>query len=237
MKKNILFMTMLALVGMLLTSCSDDTSEGQSRITYYPSIELEGDSYLVWEKGKAYEEPGYTSVMNGEDVSDKVTVSGSVDTSKSGIYKLTYTTMKNEDGFDASTSRTVVVLDPNSAIEGFWHVDGDKSYREYDGANVVYNRTNLEILIIDNGDGTLTVDDLLGGWYCQRAGYGDSYALAGTLGIDADGNLSYIESYLIGWADSATGLTGKYDAATNHISWVCEYTDYPFFFHVELDKE
>lgn len=234
MKKNIFFLMMVAMVSFALTSCGDKESEGLSRFTYYPSIELEGDSYLVWEKGKAYEEPGYTSMLNGEDVTDKVTVTGSVNTSKSGIYQLTYTTMNNEEGFNASASRTVVVLDPNSTIEGFWASD-PASYREYNG-NVAYG-SSFDILIIDNGDGTYEVDDLLGGWYRDRAGYGDNYALAGTLAIDAEGNISYVDSYLIGWGDSATDVVGKYDAATNHISWVCEYTDYPFFFHVELDKE
>ena len=234
MKKNIFLGMMAALMCLALNSCGDKDSEGLSRFTYYPSIELEGDSYLVWEKGTPYVEPGYTSLLNGEDVTDKVVVSGSVDTSKSGIYKLTYVTIKNEDGFGASASRTVVVLDPNSAIEGFWLTD-PASYREYT-SNVAYGRS-FEILIIDNGDGTYDVDDLLGGWYRDRAGYGNNYALAGTIRIADDGTISYVDSYLIGWADSATDVVGTYDAANNHISWVCEYTDYPFYFHVELDKE
>jgi len=236
MKKNILFAMMLAMVALVVTSCGDEESEGLSRITYYPSIELEGDSYLVWEKGTAYVDPGYVSTLNGEDVTDQVTVSGTVDTNKSGIYTLIYTTMKNEDGFDASATRTVVVLDSNSAIEGFWLVDGSTSYREYNGAQVAYG-SNFEILIIDNGDGTYDCDDLLGGWYCQRAGYGTNYAMQGVFAIDADGNLSLVDSWVPGWGDSATDVTGTYDATSNHISWVCEYTDYPFFFHVELDKE
>ena len=161
MKKNILFTMFLALVAFTVTSCGDKESEGLSRITYYPTIELEGDSYLVWDKGTAYEEPGYISMMGNDDVTDQVIVSGRVDTNTSGIYTLTYTTAKNEDGFGASATRTVVVLDPNSAIEGFWLTTPD-SYREYNG-EVAYGRS-YEILVIDNGDGTYTVDDLLGGW-------------------------------------------------------------------------
>ena len=120
MKKNILYTMLFALVALVMTSCGDKKSEGLSRITYYPSIQLKGDSYLVWEKGVAYEEPGYVSELNGEDVTSQVTVSGAVDVNKSGIYTLTYTTVKNSDGFDASASRTVVVLDSSSAIEGFY---------------------------------------------------------------------------------------------------------------------
>lgn len=210
MKKNIFFIMMFAMVSLVLTSCGDKDSEGKSRFTYYPTIELEGDSYLVWDKGVAYEEPGYSSTMNGEDVTSQVTVNGSVDVTKSGIYTLTYNTVKNEDGFGASATRTVVVLDPNSAIEGFYLTQAN-SYRDRSGTIVAYGN-DYEILIIDNGDGTVYVDDILGGWYCQRAGYGANYQLAGTLAIAADGSVSCLDSYIKGWGDSHDDFTGTYDA-------------------------
>ena len=234
MKKNILFSMFLALVALAVTSCGDKDSEGLSRITYYPTIELEGDSYLVWDKGTAYEEPGYTSMMGNDDVTDQVVVTGRVDTNTSGIYTLTYTTAKNEDGFGASATRTVVVLDPNSTIEGFWLTTPD-SYREYNG-EVAYGRS-YEILVIDNGDGTYTVDDLLGGWYCQRAGYGSAYAMEGIISIDDDGTIGLVDSYVPGWGDWAEDLEGTYDAETNTLYWAVTYTDYPFIFHVTLNKE
>lgn len=207
MKKNILYTMLFAMVALLVTSCGDKESEGLSRITYYPTIDLEGGSYIVWNKGTAWQEPGYISFMNGEDVTSEVTISGTPDVNKSGIYTLTYTTKKNEDGFDASASRTVVVLDPNSDIEGFYMTQPD-SYRSYNGADVAYGRA-FEILIIDNGDGTLTVDDLLGGWYCQRAGYGTNYAMGGIIGLDGS-NVSLVDSYIPGWGDGLGYLTGTY---------------------------
>ena len=146
MKKNILYTMLFAMVALLVTSCGDETSEGKSRFTYYPTIDLEGDTYLVWDKGTPYVDPGYVSTLNGQDVTSEVTVSGNVDINTSGIYNLTYTTKKNEDGFDASASRTVVVLDPNSEIEGFYLTQPD-SYRSYNGNDVAYNKA-YEILII-----------------------------------------------------------------------------------------
>lgn len=208
MKKNILYTMLFAVVALLVTSCGDKESEGKSRFTFYPTIELEGDTYLVWDKGTPFVDPGYTSTMNGEDVTGQVTVSGSVDTNKSGIYTLTYTTMKNEDGFDASASRTVVVLDPNSDIEGFY-LTQPTSYRSYNGNDVAYGRS-YEILVIDNGDGTLDVDDLFGGWYAQRAGYGANYMMGGTIALAADGSLSLVSSLVPGWGDSLDDLTGTY---------------------------
>lgn len=217
MKKNILYTMLFALVALVMASCGDKKSEGLSRITYYPSIQLEGDSYLVWEKGVAYEEPGYVSELNGEDVTSQVTVSGAVDVNKSGIYTLTYTTVKNSDGFDASASRTVVVLDSSSAIEGFY-MNQATSNRN----GTAYGK-NFQVLVIDNGDGTISVDDLLGGWYCQRAGYGTKYAMSGVLGVAEDGTLTLIDSYVPGWGDGLDSFEGKFDAATSTINFVCVY--------------
>ena len=217
MKKNILYTMLFALVALVMTSCGDKKSEGKSRITYYPSIELLGDTYLVWEKGVAYEEPGYKSELNGEDVTSQVTVSGAVDVNKSGIYTLTYTTVKNEDGFDASASRTVVVLDSSSKVEGFY-INQATSNRN----GTAYGK-NFEVLVIDNGDGTVTVDDILGGWYCQRAGYGTKYAMAATLAIAEDGTLTLINSFVPGWADGLDSLEGTFDFATSTFNFVCVY--------------
>ena len=216
MKKNIFYTMLFALCALVMTSC-DKKSEGLSRITYYPSITLNGDTYLVWEKGEAYVEPGYYSELNGEDVTSQVTVSGNVDVNKSGIYTLTYTTVKNEDGFDASASRTVVVLDSSSNIEGFY-LNQATSNRN----GTAYGK-NYEVLVIDNGDGTVTVDDILGGWYCQRAGYGTKYAMTADIAVAADGTMTLISSYVPGWGDGLDSLEGTFDAASSTFNFVCVY--------------
>ena len=221
MKKNVLYTMLFAVVALLVTSCGDKESEGKSRFTYYPTIELEGDTYLVWDKGTPFVDPGYVSTMNGEDVTAEVMISGTPDVNKSGIYTMTYTTKKNDDGFDASASRTVVVLDPNSAVEGFYLTQPD-SYRTYNGNEVAFGNA-FEILVIDNGDGTLYVDDLFGGWYCQRAGYGTKYAMGGTISLAADGTVGLISSLVPGWGDGLDSFEGKFDAATSTINFVCVY--------------
>ena len=208
MIKNVLYTMLFAVVALLVTSCGDKESEGKSRFTYYPTIELEGDTYLVWDKGTPFVDPGYVSTMNGEDVTAEVMISGTPDVNKSGIYTMTYTTKKNDDGFDASASRTVVVLDPNSAVEGFYLTQPD-SYRTYNGNEVAFGNA-FEILVIDNGDGTLYVDDLFGGWYCQRAGYGTKYAMGGTISLAADGTVGLISSLVPGWGDGLDDLTGSF---------------------------
>ena len=203
---------MLALVSFVLTSCGDKESEGLSRFTYYPVLELQGGDYMVVDKGSTFQDPGFTATLNGEDVSSQVAVSSNVNTSKSGVYSVVYS-IKNSDGITANAKRTVVVLDPNSAVEGFYLTQAD-SYRLRQGAQVAYG-SEFEILIIDNGDGSYDVDDMLGGWYCQRAGYGTNYAMEATITIADDGTVDCVDNYVPGWGDGLDDFEGTFDAATS----------------------
>jgi hypothetical protein len=228
-----LFGTVALLGMMMLNSCDKDT-EGLTRITYYADLTLDGDATLYVDKGATFTDPGYSAVMNGEDVTDQVQVSSNVDTSTSGVYSVNYL-IYNEDGFSSTATRKVIVLDPNDPIEGFWDTD-PASFRDYNGAQTAFGKS-FEILIINQGGGTYSVDDLMGGWYCQRAGYGTNYAMKGLVDIDADGNITMEYGYVPGWGDYATDMyEGKYDAATGTISWQLEYTDYPFIFNVTMYK-
>ena len=216
---------MLALVSFALTSCGDKDSEGLSRFTYYPVLELAGDGYMVIDKGSTFQDPGFTATLNGEDVSSQVAVNSNVNTGKSGIYTVVYSIV-NSDGISANAKRTVVVLDPNNAVEGFYLTTAD-SYRLRQGAQVAYGRP-FEILIIDNGNGSYAVDDILGGWYCQRAGYGTKYAMEGTIVIADDGTVTCPYNYVPGWGDGLDDFEGTFDAATStfHIKAVYAAMDF-----------
>ena len=98
MKKNILFMTMLAMAGFTLSSCSDKETEGTSRITTYAVLELNGDAYETVQLGSSYNDPGCTAKMGDEDVTDKIVTDGAVNTNKLGYYDLSYRVI-NADGF------------------------------------------------------------------------------------------------------------------------------------------
>jgi hypothetical protein len=212
MKKNLFYTMAVALMALVMVSCSDPESEGLSRITYYPVLDLSGPSTYIVAKGSTYQDPGYTATLDGNDVTSEVVVTSNVNTSKSGVYSVKYS-IKNSDGIAASATRKVVVLDLNSPVEGFYLNSAD-SYRLRQGAEVAYGR-QYEILIIDNGDGSYSVDDLLGGWYCQRAGYGTNYAMEGLIAIDEDGTVECLDNYVPGWGDGADDFEGTFDAATN----------------------
>lgn len=229
MKKNIFYIMLLLLTSAVtFSSCDDDSSAGVTKITYYPVLTLNGDATMYVDKGAAFTDPGCAGEMNGEDISSQIKVSGSVDTSKSGIYTLTYSAT-NADGFSASASRTVVVTDPTDAHEGVFTTTSVtcNGSNKYDG--------HYEIIILGNGDGTYSVTDLLGGWYAQGRAYGDNYAMKGVVTIADDGTMTLKSSHIAGWGDSLVDFSGKYDAATGTYTWDSEYVQ-SMKFHIVLGK-
>lgn len=225
-------------VGLMITglaSCDKDT-EGKTGITYYPVLELEGPVYDQAVAGTPWQDPGFTATLNGQDISGEVSVTTSMDIAnpKPGYYTVNYSAV-NSDGMTASATRYVLVTSPGDAASGYYMTD-PASYRDYNGQ--VFYGGSYRITVMGDGTGKYNISDLLGGWYANRAGYGGNYALKGVVEINDAGDISLVSSYLSGWGDSATALTeGKFDAETGTMSWVCEYTNYPFFFHVTMTKQ
>lgn len=226
MKKNIFYTMLFAAAMFTLASCSDDESEGKSRITYYPTIELKGDDPYLVAKGSTYQDPGYESIMGGQDVSDKVTVTGIPNTAQSGDYTVSYTTVKNDDGFDASAKRRVIVADANDPIEGLYWID-PSSYRLRQGAKKAYGAA-YPLVVMNNGDGTYSVDDLLGGWYYYGSGYGKNYAMAATISVADDGTVTLLKSAVPGWGDAHDDFSGTFDAATGTFEMTTVYAAMDF---------
>ncbi len=123
----------------------------------------------------------------------------------------------------------------NSTIEGFYEIQPN-SYRLYKGNNETYGDF-YTIQIIDNSDGTYYVDDLLGGWYCQRAGYGANYSMTGNIAITADGTVSLKDSYVIGWNDGLKSLTGTYNADSATFITEAEYVTGMKFYQTWVKKD
>lgn len=228
--KRILAYLLVPVLVLTLWSC-DKSTEGVTRITYYAELTLQGESTLYVDKGSPFVDPGYTATMNGEDVTSQVKVSSNVDTSTSGVYTITYS-IANADGFSSTAQRTVIVTDPNDPIEGYWDTDPD-SYRDYNGQT--FYGASYPVLILNNGDGTYSVEDMLGGWYNYRAGYGSDYAMSGVISING-GVVTLVSSYIPGWGDGLDYLQdGTYDASTNTLSWKVGYGG-TLDFYVTMNK-
>lgn len=73
------------------------------------SIHLNGEKNVYLKVGDSYTEPGYTAIdINDGNLTDKVTVSGKVDTSRPNVYRIVYSVV-NSNGITTSEIRTVIV--------------------------------------------------------------------------------------------------------------------------------
>lgn len=111
--KKIVNLMLAAALAFVVTGCEKESTGGVTKTTYYPVLELIGDEAVTIAVGDTYTDEGCVATLNGVDVSDQIEVRSNVNTSKSGFYTVTYSAA-NEDGFSASISREVAVVDYSS---------------------------------------------------------------------------------------------------------------------------
>ena len=74
--KNIIY-SILVCLPFVFGAC-DKSTDDTSKVTYFVTLEREGDEKIVLEKGQPYVEPGYYAEMNGEDITESVQIKGSI---------------------------------------------------------------------------------------------------------------------------------------------------------------
>lgn len=225
MKKIFLYGLMLCSTVFAFTSCNDDEDQlTDTRVTHYATIELLGDEFIKMNLGDPWVEPGYTATEGSEDITSKVKVTGTVDTSTPGYYELNYSAM-NKDNFSTSVSRTVMVINPNGLASAYF---GESQY----GSRHYYD---APITIYDNGNGTYTIDDLAGGFYCygRYPGYEPTYDfhLEAVIKLNADNTIELVSCnggdwY---WGDPISITSGTYDPATGKVTLVEEFSGTPMY--------
>lgn len=127
---------LFALIALIFTSCDKEDTEGLSRITNFPTFEMNGNKYMSIVKGEQYTEAGVTATEGGSDI--EVTISGTVDVNTPGVYDITYSAV-NKDGFSGQVTRTVAVL-PTAEQAG---VDISGKYSNIGSFNYVSEVTKL----------------------------------------------------------------------------------------------
>lgn len=225
--KKIIYSIIMALPILFLGSCEKE-SEGVTRITYYPVLILDGDETVIVNQGGSYVEPGYSATLNGQDVTSEVVVNDNIDATKSGVYSVKYK-ITNSDGFSSSASRTIIVLNPNDDVEGIYAVDPN-STRDYGGTIAKYGKP-YEFLVFNRGS-YYEFDDIIAGWYAQRAGYGSKYAMSAEVEIAADGTMTLNDSFIAGWGDGLDGMgaDSKYDFTTHKFTYNVDYAGLMTFY-------
>lgn len=234
MKKILFYTLMLCLSSFALTSCNDDNDElTDAKVTYYPTLEIQGDKFTLVPIGTAYTELGCKGVLRGEDCTSGIVTSGTVDINTPGLYYINYT-YTNEQGYKKPTQRTVAVCDPTitTDIAGDYTVQ-EGTYRSYNNKNADFKGFSVKITRL--APGLFYINDLMAGYYGQGVGYGAQAELTGYLQLMSDNSIKLISSYVSAWDDSANSFeNAKYDAATGTISYDMTYNNGSMLFHVIL---
>src|SRR5690606_19368731 len=85
---------------------------GTVAIDQPPVLTLNGENEVIVKQGDPYEEPGATAQDEHDgDLTDKIEISGDVDTSTIGTYTVTYT-VSDSVGNVVTAERTVKVVEP-----------------------------------------------------------------------------------------------------------------------------
>lgn len=219
MKKRLSYLVLFVL-SVVLWSC-EKTTEGLTRITYYPTLEILGESTVILNVGETYTDEGCYAELQGEDVSSEVIATSNVDNSTPGVYSISYI-IYNTDGFSTTASRTVYVVDPDNIATLYLGESMAGTRHYYDAL----------IYITDNGDGTYHLDDLMGGFqfYGLNPGFEPTYDFHAEVDfqINADNSIS-LTSEVGSWyfgdtGDVVLGLnSGSYDSATKTFTLDVDY--------------
>lgn len=176
----------LAMTGiLLLNSCEKDKESADlSRVTNYPTFDMQGDELIFHNEGTPFEDPGVTATEAGVDLEVNKSVHGTyrsaslpeVDADMADHYVITYSA-QNQEGFTGSVTRDVWVAttgDLVNSIEGVY-----TSTVERDGVSAP-EYTDMEyVLIWKNEDGTYGISDGIGGYYAMGRNYGIAYVAEG----------------------------------------------------------
>ena len=96
---------------------SSNTGSSSQNNDSEPTITLNGDSHITLNVGDTYTEQGATAKDDKDgDISSKISISGSVNTSKAGKYTITYS-VKNSNGKTETKTRTITVKAKEPAKE------------------------------------------------------------------------------------------------------------------------
>ena len=156
MKKIVNLMLAVAFA-FVVTGCEKESTGGVTKITYYPVLELIGDDAVTIQIGDTYTDEGCVATLNGVDVSDQIEVSTNLDTDKSGFYSYIYS-IANEDGFSASISREVAVVDYSSIASAYPNVSISFSNAAYTWSD---GRFNFKTSISHVQDNIYLIDDVI----------------------------------------------------------------------------
>jgi len=231
MKSIVFKISLLCILTISLYSCKEEgDSYDISKVTYFPAIEIAGESLEFIGTGESFTPSAMA--MEGEEVID-VVIDNPVDNTTPGTYEITFSAV-NKEGYTKSAVQTVIVYDSNvntADISGTYSGDvvrnGSESY-----SNIPVTLTKVEGL-----DGVYTITDWIAGFYADGRGgvYTSAYRFRGYIQINASNEVVLL--YMTNpWGDPFDDVVGSYDPGTQTISYTANWLDGTYAFVVNLVK-
>ena len=112
--------------------------------TEKPKIELKGGNEIYLELNEKFSDPGYEVSDNCDKDLGEVNVTGSVDTSKTGSYTITYSVSDSSDN-NTTVKRNIYVFDPK-LIENNGTTENRMIYLTFDDGPSIYTSKILDTL-------------------------------------------------------------------------------------------
>lgn len=184
-----------------------------------PTLTINGNNIINIYLGTTYEEPGYTATDNCEgDITDNVTISGSVDTNTVGEYTLTYSVSDKNKNMSTITRKVKVIKKDTPIGSG----DGKVIYLTFDdGPSASITPYILQILKEENVKATFFVinhDDSLNYLIKQESDDGHTVALH-----SYTHDYSYIYSSVDNYFEDLTAIENKVKSITGKKSTVIRF--------------
>ncbi len=235
----------VVMSSVLLTSCDADSTGGASKVTNYPTIEVNGPATVFVPLGGTFNDPGVVAEEGGTVIPTEVSFSGNfrgaktLDLNQADEYTQTYTAT-NRDGFKATATRKVIVYKTGDLVNSIEGVYLSTTRRNGSLLSAAQGSSvdQKYIYIWKNADGTYGVSDAFGGWYSIGRKIGITSATRGGLiaGNISTGAFTFpgnpLSNQYFGGTSNITGLT--VNAATKTLvlstSWVTDppVTNYAF---------
>ena len=233
--KNIFKFSLVCLCTVLALAGCSEAEDGLVKVTYYANFSLNDydNGITLVPIGSTYKDAGCVCTEGTEDISSKVVTTGAdkIDTSKPGIYTVTYSAT-NVDGFSSTASRSVAVYDESSIARniGKTYTVTDATYRLVTESGAKKPSSGSEIQLAYIAPALYYVSDFLGGYYDKGAGYGSDYAMHGYLWLKNDNSIEALSTLVNAWGDSADDVRGTYDEATSTIKLEVDYAGQMTFY-------
>ncbi len=184
--KKLINITTIILLTLTFTSCEGDSTEGVSRITYFPDMVITGDPVTFVELASTYTDEGCIAMSGEEEL--EVTTSdiskgryngADMDTNVWDLHTITYTAL-NEDGFPGTATREIWVGETGDLvtdISGYYLSSVERGTTESyeDLAYVSIKKT---------GASTYELSCAIGGYYelgREYYAFGDLFRAAGSI--------------------------------------------------------